>query len=365
MWPDRRLCDILNVEHPIILAPMSGATTPGMVAAVSNTGALGALGAASIAPVALHESIEQIRSFTNKPYGVNLFVPDHERYVPDKSREKAVCNLIQPYLDELGIKTAPEPRTLFGPFKKQVEVLLDVRVPVFSFHLGIPSANVLKAFKRNGTVVIGSATTVSEARALNEAGVDVIIAQGAEAGGHRATFQGRWEQSMIGGLALIPQIVDAVSVPVIAAGGIMDGRGVVAAMALGASGVQMGTAFLASHESPIAEQWRRRVLECSDQDTMVTTVISGKPARGFRTRYIDEMTPHADELLPFSAQYSLFNHLREVATERGNPDFLAMWAGQGAAMTRFASAADIIADILKEVPEQLIRLGSAIPADSG
>ena len=361
MWPNRQLCDLLKIEHPIIMAPMSGATNPVMTAAVSSGGALGSLGAASIPPDTLRESIGRICSFTSKPYGVNLFVPDHERYITDEAREKKVCDLIQPYLDELGIKEPPKPKTMFGPFQKQVEVLLEERVPIFSFHLGIPPANILKSFKRNGTIVLGTATTVSEARALDQAGVDVVIAQGAEAGGHRGTFDGPWQQSLIGGIALIPQVVDAVSVPVVAAGGIMDGRGIAAAMALGASGVQMGTAFLAVHESPIAEAWRHRVLNCTEQDTVITTVISGRPARGFRTRYIEEMTSHADQLLPFSAQYSLFNHLRAVAAENNNPDFLAMWAGQGAPLTRFASAADIIATLIEESAEQFSRMGSASP----
>ncbi len=361
MWPDRRLCDLLRIEHPIVMAPMSGATNPGMTAAVSNTGAMGSLGAASIPPEELRESISRIRSFTNKPYGVNLFVPDHERYVADKAREKKVCDLMKPYLNELGITDPPEPRTLFGPFQKQTAVLLEERVPIFSFHLGIPPANTLKAFKRKGIIIIGTATTVSEARALDQAGVDVIVAQGAEAGGHRGTFQGHWQQSLIGGMALIPQVVDAVSVPVIAAGGIMDGRGIAAAMALGASGVQMGTAFLAAHESPIAEPWRRRVLDCSDQDTVITSVISGRPARGFRTRYIDEMTPHADQLLPFSAQYSLFDCLRTAAGS-DNVDFLAMWAGQGAPLARFAPTADIIAELVKEASEQFSRMAATVAA---
>ena len=207
-----------------------------------------------------------------------------------------------------------------------------------------------------GAKVLCSATTVAEAKELEDMGVDAVIAQGSEAGGHRGTFTVDYRRALIGTMALVPQIVDAVSVPVIAAGGIMDARGVVASLALGASAVQLGTAFLGCPETPIGDAWRDSLNAAEAEATTVTEALSGKPARGIRNRYIDEVEALQEPLLPYPAQYSVSRDLRKAAAERGNPDFIAMWAGQGVGLIGRRAAADLVNDLVVESQQLLGRL---------
>ncbi|MCK5361868.1 MAG: DUF561 domain-containing protein, partial [Gammaproteobacteria bacterium] len=202
-----------------------------------------------------------------------------------------------------------------------------------------------------------SATTVAEAKALEDIGIDAVIAQGSEAGGHRGTFTVDYRQALIGTMALVPQIVDAVSIPVIAAGGIMDARGVVASLALGASAAQLGTAFLGCPETPIGDAWRNALQTAQAEATTVTEAMSGKPARGIRNRYIDEVEALDESLLPYPAQYSISRELRKAAAERSDADLIAMWAGQGVGLIRQRSAADLVNDLVVESQKLLSRLG--------
>jgi nitronate monooxygenase len=338
---------LLNIEHPIIQAPMAGACTPELVAVVSNGGGLGSLGAAPMKPDVLREQIQKIRTLTKRSFNINLFAPASEQFDAGAILGGAARGLLEKYHQELGLGDLPQPSGIFGPAEEQLEVLLEEKVPVISFHFGVEARHV-KTIHSAGLKVICSATTIEEAVHLESIGCDAVIAQGSEAGGHRGTFIGDFQQALIGTMALVPQIVDAVSVPVIAAGGIMDARGIVACKALGASGVQMGTAFLGCHESGISSAWREQLKASSPSRAVVTTVISGKPARGLTNRYIQDMEALEDGPMPYPLQYALSGAIRQKAAQQDNSDFLAMWSGQGVGMLREMSAADLLKTLVLE-----------------
>ncbi|HEX7045324.1 MAG TPA: nitronate monooxygenase [Burkholderiales bacterium] len=361
MWPTTRLTNLLGIEHPIVQAPMAGACTPELVAAVSNAGGLGSYGAAAAPPAKLREVIQRIRALTDRPFAVNLFAPSVEHCEVSAAQLQAMARLLAPWHEELGAGPVPDVSPIIGPFDEQLTVLLEERVPVFSFHFGPPPLEAIERAHAAGARVMASATTVREARMLADAGVDAIVAQGAEAGGHRATFAGPSEQALTGTLGLVPQIVDAVSLPVIAAGGIMDARGIVAAFALGASGVQMGTAFLACPENSIPPVYKEAVLRATDEDTVVTEAFSGRPARAVRNRYVEEMAPHRDKVLPFPAQMSIGRALRQASARAGRPDFVSIWAGQAARLARARPAAQLMDEWVRECGALLASLGRAHP----
>ena len=328
MWNDRKILDLLGIEHPIIQAPMASATNPLVVAAVSNAGGLGSFGAAGTPPAKLRETVAAIRQGTGRPFNVNLFAAHTEEFDRDVRPGPRLAEKLAAYHAEFGLGAVPGPGPMFGPFDGQLDVLMAEKVPVISFHFGADPLAVEKAHS-SGAKVLCSATTVAEAMALEDAGVDAVIAQGSEAGGHRGTFTIDYEKALIGTMALVPQVVDAVKVPVIAAGGIMDGRGIVACLALGASAVQMGTAFLGCPEMSLLDGWRTSLRRAAAEDTKVTKALSGRPARGIRNRYIEEVEALNETLLPYPAQYSLSRELRKWAAERDDSDFMSMWAGQG------------------------------------
>lgn len=348
MWPRRDLLDLLAIEHPIIQAPMASASTPELVAAVSNAGGLGSYGGAATPPDKLRDVVRRIRELTERPFQVNLFAPAVERGTLAPGQQAALAELLAPWHEELAAGPVPEPLASVGPFAEQVAMLIEERIPVFSFHFGPPPDDAIARLHAQGTKVLASATTVREARILTEAGVDAIVAQGAEAGGHRGTFALPWQQGMIGTLALVPQIVDAVRVPVIAAGGIMDARGIAAALALGASGVQMGSAFLACPENSIPAPYKEALLAARDEQTLVTDVFSGRPARALRNRYVEEMETRRDRLLPFPLQASMLRGLRQACVKAGRADFISMWAGQAAGLARARPAGELVAQLVHD-----------------
>ncbi|HUU73605.1 MAG TPA: nitronate monooxygenase [Burkholderiales bacterium] len=333
MWPDTKLLDLLRIEHPIIQAPMAGATNALIVAAVSNAGGLGSFGAAGAPPPKLRETIEAIRERTDRPFNVNLFSAHTEEFDRDARPGARLAQQLAAYHAEFNLGAVPVPGPMFGPFEEQLDVLVSLKVPVISFHFGADAGAVEKAHA-SGAKVLCSATTVEEAKLLEQAGVDVVIAQGGEAGGHRGTFSVDYERALIGTMALVPQIVDAVKVPVIAAGGVMDARGLVACFALGASAVQMGTAFLGCPEMSVLEAWRTSLKNAAAEDTLVTKAVSGRPARAIRNRYIEEVEGLQETLLPYPAQYSVSRDLRKSAAERNDSGFMSMWAGQGVGLMR-------------------------------
>ncbi|HZX00689.1 MAG TPA: nitronate monooxygenase [Bacilli bacterium] len=338
--------EVLGVQHPIVLAPMAGGpSTPELAAAVSNAGGLGSLGVAYLAPPAIRDAIAAVRRLSHRAFAVNLFVP--EPAAPDTERIPEIQALLAPYRAELGLPAPRLPDPLVIPFEDQLAVVLETRVPICSFTFGVPAAEVVRALRDAGTLVVGTATHVEEARALERAGVDAIVAQGAEAGGHRGTFLGRAEDALIGTMALVPQVVDAVRVPVLAAGGIMDGRGVVAALALGACAAQLGTAFLACDEAGTDAHYRRALAESQDTSSTITRAFSGRAARGLRNRFVEEW--EAREPAPFPVQNVLTGDIRAAARRAGRPELVNLWAGQGSPRIRRVPAAELMRALLEEM----------------
>ena len=345
----------LGIQHPLVLAPMAGGpSTPALCAAVSEAGGLGSHGGAYLPPARLREEIRAIRSATSRPFAINLFVDEGDEGTADDERTLARAREgVARYRAELGLSPAGTPRSE-GSLRESFTVLLEERVPVFSFTFGIPPREMLDASRKASILTMGTATTVAEARALEEAGVDFICAQGAEAGGHRGTFDRDAEPGLVGTFALVPQVADAVRVPVIAAGGIMDGRGYVAALALGACAVSMGTAFLRCPEAGTSAPYRAALREARDDDTVITRAFSGRAARGLQNRFTREMAGAA--LAPFPAQNLLTREIRAAAAKAGDAGLLSLWAGQGAPLAREKPARELVAEILRDAEGVRARL---------
>ena len=341
------LLDRLGVRHPLILAPLAGGpSTPALCAAVSEAGGLGSYGAAYLPVEKLREVIREIRSITSRPFAINLFADDG--VIPDAQILQAARNRVAHYRAELGLppEVAESPS---ATLEQAFPVLLEERVPIFSFTFGIPPRVVLDACRRAGIVTVGTATTVKEARALEAAGVDAICAQGAEAGGHRGTFDRNAEAPLIGTMALVPQVVDAVKLPVIAAGGIMDGRGVAAALAHGAQAAQLGTAFLLCPEAGTSAPYRQALKQARDDATVITRAFSGRAARGLANRFTREMAD--GPIAPYPAQNVLTREIRAAAAKAGSHEFLSLWSGQAASLARELPAAALVAKIIGEMRE--------------
>jgi len=354
------LTELIGIEHSIIQAPMAGGTTtPELVAAVSNAGALGSLGAAYLTPEQIAKTVAEIRRLTRRPFCVNLFVSPPPP-PPGSWDAGAILAFLSEHYAAVGLQ-APEIPTSFAPDPEgQWAVVLAEQVPVFSFTFGVPDPALISRFQAGGTRVLGTATTVAEARTLADVGVDGVVAQGSEAGAHRATFAAGFEESLVGTIALVPQVVDAVDVPVIASGGIMDGRGIVAAEALGAAGVQLGTAFLTTHEAGTSAAYRNAVLRARDDQTVITRAFSGRPARGIVNAFIKQMSEDdAPEPLPFPVQNALTGPMRRAAAQRNDADRLALWAGQGAPLARAMGAGELVGRLMEERAGVLRQLSSA------
>lgn len=340
----------LGLRYPIIQAPMAGgATTPELVAAVCNAGGLGSFAVGSLSPDAILAGVTRIRELTSRPFNVNLFVIDEAQ--PDPAQLQRALALLAPIAKDLGLSPLSLPERYSKDGRAQIEAVLQAAPSVVSFTFGIPDAEVIKQFKKSGALVVGSATTVAEARAWEAAGADLICVQGSEAGGHRCSFLKPFEESSIGLFALLPQVVRAISVPVIAAGGIMNGRGIAAAFTLGARYVQMGTAFLCCAESGISPVWKSALLHAQEDQTRVTKAFSGRPARGLVNAFMDQLRPHEDTL----PRYPIFNAMtagiRAAATRQGRSEYMSLWAGQGVGMVRSLGAAELIAILAAELDE--------------
>jgi nitronate monooxygenase len=352
MWPSTRVSQLLGTRYPLVQAPVAPFATPDLVAAVSEAGALGSLGGAMLSPDALRDAIRGIRSLTDRPFAVNLFAPS-ERPEVDPAALEVMQRELARYREELGLPPAeglqPPPP---GLLEAQLEVVAAERVAAFSFTFGIPE---LAALREAGTTLLGTATTVAEAVELERAGVDLIVAQGSEAGGHRGTFLGPVDRGIVGGIALVPQMVDAIEAPVILAGGIMDGRGIAAALALGAEGAQLGTAFLAAEEAATPEPYRRLIAEADETQTAITSVYTGRPARAVRTRLIEHLETADAEILPFPVQGALLLDIRQAATEQGVGDLQFLLAGQASSLSRRLPARELVETLVRETAAVLAR----------
>lgn len=350
-WTKTRVSSKLGIEYPIIQGPLGGLSTPRLTAAVSNSGGLGSFGAHGLSPSAIGDAISEIRALTDKPFGINLWISIEDEGAHTSGRaafEQGLAPLAE-HIHALG-GTLPtfEPYVAFR-LEDQVRVVLDAKVPAFSFIYGIPPREILEEFRAQGIQAIGTATTLDEAIALEEAGVDAIVASGFEAGGHRGSFLRSAEESLTGTFSLVPQAVDAVSVPVIAAGGIGDARGIVAAFALGAEGVQIGTAFLACEESGANLQYRNALLSGDRRRTGLTRGFTGRLSRGIHNQLLEELNRPGVEILPYPLQRALVRSLSALAEEAGKPELFPLWAGQSVSLTRATEAKELFRMLVSEV----------------
>jgi nitronate monooxygenase len=355
-WTDRRILDLFGIDVPIVQAPMAGATTTDMVIAVSEAGGLGSLGCAMLDAGQLRTDLGVIGQRTARSINVNFFC--HAAPEPDAEREAAWRRQLQPHYEAFGADVANVPSgPLRAPFDETLcDVVAEFRPPVVSFHFGLPEPRLLERVRQTGAKIISSATTVAEARWLEAQGCDAIIAQGYEAGGHRGMFLTNDVGGQAGTLALVPQIVDAVRVPVIAAGGIADGRGIVAALALGAAAVQVGTAYLLCPEAKVTPLHREALRSARDDNTVLTNVFTGRPARGLANRFVREVGPISDHAPQFPLAANAVMPLRAAAEASGTGDYSPLWSGQSAALGRELGAGKLTRQLAAEAAERLAAL---------
>ena len=341
----------LGLVHPIIQGPVGGGlSTAELAATVSELGGLGSFGAHYAAPDELARIAAAIRGRTRQPFALNLWVSDHDPggLTLTAAEYERVAAIFEPYARELGVTLPPPPPHYGHRFDDQIEALLAIAPPVFSFVFGVPSAAVLAECKRKDIVTVGAATSIAEARALDEAGVDVIVASGMEAGGHRPTWLGRAEDALMGTLALVPLVADRVKAPVVAAGGIADRRGVTAVLALGAQAAQIGTAFLACEESAAPAAHKALLFSERAEATTLTRTFTGRLARGLANRWTRELATRIAELPPFPIQSWFVGRLRGAA----DPELMSLWSGQIAPNLRHHTASSLFDALVHGTPHQ-------------
>jgi nitronate monooxygenase len=356
MWPDARVTALLGMEHPILLAPMAGYGTVELAIAVADAGGLGSLACALLTPDQIRRDLGIIRQRTNSPVNLNFFV--HTPPKPDAARTAVWIDRLQGYYAEHAIDRAkPLPRSDRAPFTDEMCAIVEAfRPEVVSFHFGLPEAKLLARVKATGAKILSSATTVAEARWLEARGCDAIIAQGYEAGGHRGIFlSGNTNDvsNQPGTFALVPQVVDAVRLPVIAAGGIADARGIAAAFALGASAVQIGTAYMVCPEASTSDLHRALLKAGTDDGTALTNLFTGRPARGIVNRLMREVGPVSDDADAFPLAGGPLMPLKAAAEAQGRTDFTALWSGQAAALAKAMPAGELTRTLAAEALERL------------
>lgn len=343
-------CRKFGLTIPVVLAPMAGGpSTPELAAAVTEGGGLGSLAAAYSSPERILQDIAKTRELASRPFAVNLFSPQAQQ--PLAGDIAAVSEFLNHYHLQLGLESPQIPQRPIEDFERQLDAIVQAKVPIVSFTFGLLPEKASQRLKDQGVYLIGTATTVDEARQLERAGVDAVVAQGSEAGAHRGTFALPAEEALVGTAALVPQIVDAVRVPVIASGGIMDGRGIVAALALGASAVQMGTAFLACKEAGTSPPYRRALLQAREDQTTLTRAFSGRMARGLRNEFLERWNREKLLHLSYPSQNALTQPMRRAAAAANRADLLALWAGQGVPMIRELPAAQLLLQLKQEMEE--------------
>ncbi len=351
MWYKTKVTELLGIDYPIMQGPFGGNfSTVELVAAVSNAGGMGGYGAYTLSPEEIIEVDKKIRAATSKPYNINLWVSDHDipgGEVTDEQYEQ-VKKVFKPYFDEAGIPLPGKPVPFKSRFENQVQVILDTRPKLFSFVFGIPSADILELSRKAGIITAGSATTLDEAIALENAGVDMIIASGFEAGGHRPSFLAPAEQSTTSGFVLLQLIKEKVKTPVIAAGGIANGRGIAAALILGADAVQVGTAFLATEESGALPVHRKMLFSEEGKYTTLSRAFTGRLGRGITTRIAKDFAGKEKQFLPFPLQTTFLSSLRKAAIDQQKLDLILFWGGQIAPMLTHTKASILMQSLIEE-----------------
>lgn len=342
-WRESRLAQRLGLTVPIVQGPFGGGlSSPVLAATVSNSGGLGSFGAHHLTPAQIGRVAQEIRALTDGPFALNLWVGDRDPG-GDHLSEQAL-EWLRPYCQELGLEMPLPPERYGQLFEEQIPALLEASPAVFSFVYGIPSGPILEECRNRGIFTLGTATSEQEALALEQAGVDAVVASGFEAGGHRVSFLEKAENCLMGSMSLIPRVVDRVTIPVIAAGGIADGRGIVAALALGADAVQIGTAFLACQESAAPQVHREALFSEQAAQTVLTRAFTGRLARGLDNRLSQQQPP-----LAYPAQAWITGYLKRAAILQGRTDLMSLWAGQSAPLIRHHNAADLITSLRQEV----------------
>ncbi len=357
MQPDRptsprhnRVTELFGTDVPVVLGPFGGVSSVELTAAVSDGGGLGSYGLYGYSADAIANTAAQLRKATARPFALNLWIPtgDETTSIPPKTFDEYVAPL-KPYFDEVGLPLPEMPDRYLPDYDEQVAATLEAGPAVVSFVFGVPAPELVDEAHRRGIVLVGTATTVAEAIALEAGGVDAVVASGMESGGHRVSFLKPAEESLIGTFALVPQVVDAIKIPVIAAGGIADRRGYAAARALGADAVQVGSAFLATRESAAVPAYRAILHSEAARETVLTRVLSGRLARGIPNRVIDELSKAAG-MAPFPVQNWLTGRFRPQAAAQENTELMSLWAGQAAGLIRHDSAADVLVELLAASP---------------
>lgn len=347
----RDLVEMLGIEQPIVLGPFGGLSSVELAAAVSERGGLGSYGLYGYGPARIRETVAALRAATDRPFALNLWVPtDEVEQVTAEEFDRSLQTL-RPFFDELGLEFPERPDRYLPTFEEQFDAVFEARPAVVSFVFGLPAGEAIEAAHARGIAVVGTATSVDEAVALEHGGADAIVATGSEAGGHRVSFLRPAEESLIGTFALVPQVADAVRVPVIAAGGIADRRGVAAAFALGASAVQVGTAFLRTRQSATTDAHRQAITEAPAHGTVLTRAMSGRLARGIPNRAIRAIE-QGGVVAPFPVQNWLTGRFRAEAVRRGIGELQSLWAGQAAALSRQADAGAVFDELEAGLPRR-------------
>ena len=355
-WPDHRLIDLFGIEAPIIQAPMAGANLSAMAIAVCEAGGLGSLPCALLPAERMREEIGAIRAATARPYNLNFFC--HREAPLDAAREARWRERLVPFYRALGVDPQTNlPAPVRRPFDETAcQIVEEMRPKVVSFHFGLPDPGLVARVKASGALVLSSATTLAEARWLEQRGCDAIIAQGAEAGGHRGMFLGEDVAGQVGTMALVPQIVDAVRVPVIASGGIAEARGILAALALGAAGVQLGTAYLFTPEAALSPLHRAALARAEADDTALTNLFTGRPARGIVNRLMRELGPICPDAPAFPQAAQALAPLRAKAEPAADDGFMPLWAGQALRLAREQPAGALTRRLAQETLALAARL---------
>lgn len=347
--PSKTLTRRLGIEAPIVLAPFGGLSSVELTARVSELGGLGSYGLYGYDADRILHTADELRAATSRPFSFNLWLPTGTERDPDPAEYARAAEAVRPLFAEVGLEVPDAPARYLPPFEEQLQAALDARPAALSFVFGVPGRDILEAAHERGIAVIGSATTVDEAVALEHGGVDAIVATGAEAAGHKVAFLEPAERSLVGLVALVPQVRDAVDVPVIAAGGIADRRGVRAAFALGADGVQVGTAFLHTRESAANDAHRAAIESTPAHASVLTRAMSGRLSRGasnLAVRTIEQ----ADAIAPFPAQNWLTGRFRAVAGAQGKGELQSLWLGQASPLATLDSADAVFAELAAGLP---------------